>query len=316
MWGLLPKNRDNRLVDSRSLRHSNGMPRPGRLARRSFGDVMNLATANIVLVLVVLAGSCKSSATHRDTKSRARLSAWATIPEGTDVDELTNLPVRVIHTRTGIEMRLVNPPRQATGAANPSRICGPHNSEATYNWAPAPFYLGSTEVSWAIWENVMRGPDPRATHDRAIPATGFTIREIRQFLASTDLRLPTETEWECACRAGSVGAKHAELARVAWFAGNCDALQPCASKAPNSWGFFDMLGNAWEVVTLVGGSDSGTSTGANAAGALTLQHIDTSVALRGGSVESSLSELSARKRVLLNLDLSDKTIGFRVARDP
>jgi formylglycine-generating enzyme required for sulfatase activity len=71
-------------------------------------------------------------------------------------------------------------------------------------------------------------------------------------------RLPTEIEWEYACRAGGATRKlpREELDKVAWHQGNSPTeehpfgtTQPVATKAPNAWGLHDMLGNAWEWCT-------------------------------------------------------------------
>jgi sulfatase modifying factor 1 len=64
-------------------------------------------------------------------------------------------------------------------------------------------------------------------------------------------RLPTEAEWEYACRAGtttrySFGQDPARLDAYAWFADNANSPQPVASKRPNSWGLYDMHGNVSE----------------------------------------------------------------------
>ena len=65
--------------------------------------------------------------------------------------------------------------------------------------------------------------------------------------AAPGFRLPTEAEWEYACRAGIQQPRYGELEDIAWYGGNSgNNSHPVAEKLPNAWGLHDMLGNVWE----------------------------------------------------------------------
>jgi formylglycine-generating enzyme required for sulfatase activity len=60
-------------------------------------------------------------------------------------------------------------------------------------------------------------------------------------------RLPTEAEWEHACRAGTTGPRYGQLGEIAWYRGNSNGrIHDVGGKRPNPWGLHDMLGDVWE----------------------------------------------------------------------
>jgi formylglycine-generating enzyme required for sulfatase activity len=118
------------------------------------------------------------------------------------------------------------------------------------------FAIGETEVTQAQWRTVMDTDPSRFIGDDR-PVEQVTWEDAVAFcqelstLSGLTIQLPTEAEWEYACRSGtstaySFGDDEALLGDYAWYRENSNETQDVAGKLPNSWGLYDVHGNVWE----------------------------------------------------------------------
>ncbi len=125
-----------------------------------------------------------------------------------------------------------------------------------------PFKMGVHEVTQDQYEQVM-GVNPSEWKGADNPVDTVSWEDAVEFCrrlselpaekaAGNVYRLPTEAEWEYACRAGtttkySFGDDESNLGDYAWYGDNSDAnTHPVGGKKPNAWGLYDMHGNVWE----------------------------------------------------------------------
>lgn len=117
-----------------------------------------------------------------------------------------------------------------------------------------PFYLAKYPVTQAQWQRVM-GDNPSYFKGANRPVESVSWQDAQAFIeqlnrleSTQQYHLPTEAQWEYACRAGTQGARyHEDLDAIAWYRENsAGETHEVGHKAPNCWGLYDMLGNVFE----------------------------------------------------------------------
>jgi formylglycine-generating enzyme required for sulfatase activity len=175
------------------------------------------------------------------------------------------------------------------------------------------FWLAHTEVTNAQWAKRMK-PTPKL--ERAgtpnHPVVGMERVEAKQYCAAIGGRLPTESEWEYAARAGSRERFYDTLSQIAWFEDDSDdSPHPVGQKMPNAFGLYDMLGNVseWVLDRYYNKYDD------------TTDEIEepippnSSAVTRGGAWHSAAKGVRVSNRIAVERDYADYDTGFRCAID-
>jgi formylglycine-generating enzyme required for sulfatase activity len=174
-----------------------------------------------------------------------------------------------VHEATGIELAFIPAGEFMMGAA-PDQGGAPDEGPPHRVRITRPFYIGKCEVTQAQWLAVMGYNPSRFQNDPRRPVETVSWNDVQEFLARTGdgLRLPTEAEWEYACRAGSTGryywgdsegpvadyenvqdrAAHRRYGKRFYFDtydGYADTA-PVGSFKPNAFGLHDMIANVSE----------------------------------------------------------------------
>ena len=269
--------------------------------------------------------------------------AWATVlqwnPDSDVVPDAdvrakivaSGFPWRVLDTGTGIEMLLIPGGTFTMGCSASSRYgCDSDESPKHQVTLSKAFYLGKTEVTQAQWQAKMGNNPSYFSGNPNNPVEQVSWNDITGFNTATGLRLPSEAEWEYACRGGTTTAFHSMpgypngtnddslLGNIAWYSGNNGAsgsstygTKPVSGKAANAFGMYDMSGNVYEWCNdWYGSYSAGNAT--DPAGPST----GSSRVLRGGGCYSYSDFCRSSYRSYNDPDGRFINVGFRVARTP
>ena len=263
------------------------------------------------------------------------VTAWYTIleqaPNATVVPDSTvrakivasGFPWRVRDNSSGIEMLLIPGGIFTMGcSASNSYACNGDETNHQVTLSKA-FYLGKTEVTQAQWQAKMGSNPSYFSGNANNPVEQVSWNDIAGFNTATGLRLPSEAEWEYACRGGTTTAFHSMpgypngtnddilLGNIAWYRDNSGGTHAVGGKAANAFGMYDMSGNVWEWCNDRYGSYAAGNAMDPAGPSSGLDRV-----LRGGYWTFGSGTCRSSSRHNIDPDIRYGLIGFRVARTP
>ena len=210
----------------------------------------------LAVLLVGIVGCGKDSSLAQGSPSKAGDKAA--------VSQQANGPVakgKTITNSIGMKLRLI--PAGEFMMGSPTTESDRLDTETQHRVTlTKPFCLGVTEVTQEQYQKVM-GTNPSQFQGPQNPVEKVGWAEAVEFCGKLSAmpaektaghvyRLPTESEWEYACRSGtttaySFGDDASRLGDYGWFGGNSDSsTHPVGEKKPNAWGLYDMHGNVFE----------------------------------------------------------------------
>jgi formylglycine-generating enzyme required for sulfatase activity len=200
-----------------------------------------------------------------------------------------------------------------------------------------PFFMAKMEISQKLWGRIKTGSNPSKNKDEAAPVEQVSWLDAVEWcnkaskydeleecytingntvtcnFEANGYRLPTEAEWEYACRAGTTTDLYGTLGDIAWYnVDNTLYAKPCGDKTANAWGLYDMVGNVsewcWDWYDSEYYNNCPESDPKGSA-------TEETKVVRGGAINSTAEELGAWKRDSYGMVLQQHVVGFRVVRN-
>lgn len=268
--------------------------------------------------LLNLAGTDKSRGIDRDSKPSDDTENDSRTPRTTPTPRTNNSEHEPFENRFGMRMVYIEPGtffRTDPDASNRSGSFAPeHTVELTTG-----YWISQTEITQRQW-NALMSKNPSSNVGDDLPVDSVTWEEAVEFCrrlsgrTNQTYRLPTEAEWEYACRATTQGAFHGPAEDVTWHDGNSNRRsRPAASKTPNEFGLYDMHGNIGEWVADVYKSGYGVTNG-RVVDPLGPTSGNQRV-VRGGNFMRPVSDCTSSARIGVKQDTRFRAFGFRIVME-
>ncbi|HEX8847607.1 MAG TPA: SUMF1/EgtB/PvdO family nonheme iron enzyme, partial [Pyrinomonadaceae bacterium] len=156
----------------------------------------------------------------------------------------------VMKNRIGMEFVLVPAGSFMMGSENGDKNEKPAH-QVTIN---CQFYMGKYEVTQAQWQQVLSSNPSNFKNCDQCPVENVSWNDAQEFIKKLNAqndgysyRLPSEAEWEYACRAGTIGDYAGDMDEIAWYIKNSGSkTHPVGQKQANAWSLYDMHGNVRE----------------------------------------------------------------------
>jgi len=206
---------------------------------------------------VIAEAKAEAERVASEAKAEAERLAAAKLQLETDTEERRRRTAGEAWAVEGVGVTLVP---IAGGTFSMGSMSGFSSEQPVTTVTLSPFWLAKTEVTQAQWEAVM-GSNPSRFKGGQLPVENVSWGDAMEFCrkltererqagrlpTGTIYTLPTEAQWEYACRAGRTGDYAGEVDAMAWYDKNSGAAtHAVGTKQANAWGLHDMHGNVWE----------------------------------------------------------------------
>ncbi|MGD0088882.1 MAG: bifunctional serine/threonine-protein kinase/formylglycine-generating enzyme family protein [Planctomycetota bacterium] len=314
------------------------VPQSAGLRGLQFGKMQYIAIAVAsLLVLSLVAGKLQQPSRDREgpetqSASRKPQAAGEPVRQAADADAKKKaeaaektVPAKALSLDLGntVKLALILLPAGKFLMGSPEtekdRLPAETQHEVTIS---QPFYMGKYEVTQEQYEAVM-GNNPSELKGPKNPVEAVSWEDGQEFCKKLSaktgmtIQLPTEAQWEYACRAGTKtrfhsGDEEGDLDSVGWYSGNADKkAHPVGEKKSNAWGLYDIHGNVWEwCADWYGEYQAGAATDPTGPATGNLR------VLRGGSWRSGPRNCRAAFRNWSRPDQRHVSVGFRVVVAP